>query len=424
MITFTAETFQNEYLPAGGATVNAVVTVTASGAGNAAGATPATGAEVIIVDASGSMGDQRKIKSAQAATVAAIHCIRDGVYFAIIAGRDHAEHVYPPRGLTIASPATRAEAARVVTKLRARGGTAMGRWLVDAAAAFATVPNARHHAILLTDGFNAEPAGHLQTALGHCEGRFQCDCRGVGTDWDVSELREIASKLLGTVDIIPDAPGMAADFTSMMNTAMSKAVHDVALRVWTPQGAGVAFVKQVSPAIEDLTGRRAPVDPLVGDYPTGAWGDESRDYHLCIDVPPQHVGDEMLAGRVALVVDGEVVTQARLLAIWTDDAALSTRLNRQVAHYTGQAELADVIQDGLAAQKRGDEETATTKLGRAVQLAEATHDDGTLRLLARVVDIDDAPTGTVRLRGHVDPIDEMTLDTRSTKTTRVPRSPT
>ena len=40
-----------------------------------------------------------------------------------------------------------------------------------------------------------------------CEGSFQCDCRGVGTDWGVSELRRIASALLGTVDIIADPDG-------------------------------------------------------------------------------------------------------------------------------------------------------------------------------------------------------------------------
>ena len=49
---------------------------------------------------------------------------------------------------------------------------------------------------------------------------------------------------------------MTADFTEMMQRAMGKAVDDVALRMWTPQGATVGFVKQVAPAIEDLTARR------------------------------------------------------------------------------------------------------------------------------------------------------------------------
>ena len=42
-------------------------------------------------------------------------------------------------------------------------------------------------------------------------------------------------------------------------------------------------MKQVAPAIDDLTGRRVPSGPQAGDYPTGAWAPgESRDYHVGI----------------------------------------------------------------------------------------------------------------------------------------------
>jgi hypothetical protein len=276
------------------------------------------------------------------------------------------------------------------------------------------------HAILLTDGENrGETAEELGEILESCAGRFQCDCRGVGTDWKVSELRRIASKLLGTVDIIAEPGDMAADFRSMIESAMGKATDSVSLRLWAPQGASVAFVRQVAPTIEELTDRAMPVNDLTGDYPTGSWGEESRDYHVCIRVQPRGLGDEMLAGRVSLVEGDELLGQALIKAIWTDDQQLSTRINREVAHYTGQAELAEAIQDGLEARKAGDEATATFKLGRAVQLAAETGNDGTLKLLHGVVEVDDPATGTVRLRRDVADADEMALDTRSTKTVRV-----
>jgi hypothetical protein len=252
---------------------------------------------------------------------------------------------------------------------------------------------------------------------------FSCDCRGVGTDWEVAELRRISSALLGSVDIVPEPAGLAADFTAMMQTAMGKQVADVSLRVWTPQHATLRFVKQVAPVVEDLSGRRTPSGPQAGDYPTGAWGaGESRDYHVRVKVIPAGVGQEMLAARVSLVTatpsGAEVLGQGLVKATWTDDEALSTRINSGVAHYTGQAELAEVIQEGLEARKRGDEETATSKLGRAVALAEESGNDGTAKLLAKVVDVIDAATGTVRLKKKVDDADEMALDTRSTKTVR------
>jgi hypothetical protein len=92
-----------------------------------------------------------------------------------------------------------------------------------------------------------------------------------------------------------------------------------------------------------------------------------------------------------------------------------------VAHYTGQAELADVIQEGLAAKAAGDTATATTKLGRAVQLAAETGNEEATSRLRKVVDVEDPGTGRVRLRRDVDKLDEMALDTASTKTTRVKR---
>jgi hypothetical protein len=119
------------------------------------------------------------------------------------------------------------------------------------------------------------------------------------------------------------------------------------------------------------------------------------------------------------VVDDEVAGQALVRAIWTDDEVLSTRINRQVAHYTGQQELADAIDEGLEAHRNGDDDTAVVKLGRAVQIAAESGNTEMASLLASVVDVDDAATGRVRLRSRVEVADEMMLETRSTRTARV-----
>jgi hypothetical protein len=174
----------------------------------------------------------------------------------------------------------------------------------------------------------------------------------------------------------------------------------------------------------DLTQRGKAIKAQVMDYPTGAWGgQESRDYHFCIQIPAGEVGDEILAGRASLVCTIEGVetkiTEARILATWTDDDAKSTKIDRRVAHYTGQAELSQVIQEGIDARDRGMIDVATAKLGRAVQLAHDSGNEGTAKLLRKVVEIDDAATGTVRLKREVAKEDAMALETRSTKTTRI-----
>lgn len=431
---FQVDVYQNEYLPEGSRQVNAIVTVTATAAGSGpstAPAAPGQAAEVIIVDTSGSMDYPRaKMIAAKRATAAAIDTLRDGVAFAVIAGSNQARFVYPTNGtLAVAGQATRSAARQAVAGLSAAGGTAIGQWLSLANQVFASQPTAIRHAILLTDGRNQhETPEQLGKVLAACQGRFICDCRGVGTDWGVEELRRISSALLGTVDIVADPADLEADFLAMTTAAMSKAVADVALRLWTPQGATVRFVKQVAPTVEDLTGRRTATGPQHGDYPIGSWGTESRDYHICVEVLPGSVGDVMLAGRVSIVastVDGQgaVLGQGMVKAIWTDDEALSTRISAEVAHYTGQAELADAIQEGMAARRAGDVDRATSRLGRAVALANQSGNAATAELLAKVVDVDDPVTGTVRLKAKVSDADAMTLDTRSTKTSRVRKGP-
>ncbi|GGX50544.1 VWA domain-containing protein [Streptomyces minutiscleroticus] len=435
---FSVDVYQNAYLPEGGSEVDAIVTVTATGGGTVGGAVTAphlygTGrgpdaAVAIMVDCSGSMDyPPTKMRGARDATAAAVDALRDGVHFAVIGGTHVAKEVYPGGGrLAVADATTRGQAKQALRKLGAGGGTAIGTWLRLADRLLSSADVTIRHGILLTDGRNEhESPEALKATLDACAGRFTCDARGVGTDWEVKEVTGVASALLGSADIVADPAGLAADFTRMMEAAMGKEVADVALRLWTPLGASVRFVKQVAPTVEELTDRRTEAGPRTGDYPTGSWGDESRDYHVCVEVPPAGLGQEMLAAQVSLVVpqgDGgaqSLGAQGLVRAVWTDDLAASTSINPQVAHYTGQAELAQAIQQGLEARKAGDVDGATAKLGRAVQLAGASGNADTAKLLAKVVDVVDAAAGTVRLKAKVEEADEMTLETRSTKTVRV-----
>ncbi|AFZ25432.1 uncharacterized protein containing a von Willebrand factor type A (vWA) domain [Cylindrospermum stagnale PCC 7417] len=421
---FKAEVFQNQYLPQGEREVHAIMTVSVEAGEGVAATNSTTRLFGIICDTSGSMGGG-KIHAARDAIVKAVNLLPEDAHFFIVTGAAKASVVFP------VSPATfekKQQAIASIKNILANGGTLMSTWLTEGLTQFKKMPNAVRQALLLTDGQNDDSdEQQLNQVLQQCEGVFQCDCRGVGTDWRVAQLQLIAGKLLGTTDIIPNADMIAADFRAILEKAMSKDVSDVAMRLWTPQGAKILFCKQVSPDIVDLTHRAKSVKPQVVDYPTGAWGvKESRDYHFCIEVNPGNVGDEMLAGRASLVytLNGTEtkIAEARILATWTDDDAKSTKIDRRVAHYTGQAELAQSIQEGLEARAQGDIEMATAKLGKAVKLAHESGNEATAKLLKTVVDIQDAPTGTVRLKREVAKEDAMALETRSTKTTRIPKS--
>jgi hypothetical protein len=418
---FKAEVFQNQFLPLGASEVHAIMTVTAA---HTMGTQTSGRLFGILCDVSGSM-EGVKILAARAAMTKLVTMLPEDCSFFIVTGSDTAKVVRP---VAPATQANKDNAIAWIRQIRADGGTTISVWLQAALEQFKRQPNALKQALLLTDGQNDENDElQLQQALAACEGVFQCDCRGVGTDWKVDELRKIANRLLGTTDIIPAPAQIEADFQAILNKALGKSIGDVFLRLWTPQGANILYCKEVSPEILDLTKRARQLKPQVREYPTGAWGKgETRDFHFCIAVKPGSAGDEVLAGRASLVymVAGveNKAAEARILALWTDDDQKSTKIDRMVAHYTGQAELAQSIQDGLEARGRGDTERATALLGKAVKIAHDSGNESTAKLLRSVVEIQDAEKGTVRLKSAVAKEDEMALETRSTKTARITKT--
>ncbi len=106
--------------------------------------------------------------------------------------------------------------------------------------------------------------------------------------------------------------------------------------------------------------------------------------------------------------------------MWSDDDTLTTRIDPAVAHYTGQAELAEAIQDGLAAKAVGRRPTRRPRSSAGPSSSPPRPATTRPRPgCARSSRSTTPDTGTVRLKRSVDKLDEMALDTASTKTTRV-----
>jgi Mg-chelatase subunit ChlD len=442
-MAFKLEAFQNKYLPPGKTRVDAILTVTADAAGpharqssdpNTAGVQSAAGPLVIgfIVDKSGSMSVDR-IDAVKHAVNTAIALLPESAWFFVVAFDSAAQVVVRE---TQATPDNRVAATQAIARMNAGGGTAMSTGLAAARSIFERAPNAIRQAVFLTDGKNeSESAGNVAAQLQACEGLFQCDCWGVGTDWRVGEVQQIAQELLGKASLIPDPAGIEAAFRAAIEKASTKALKDVRLRLWAPQGASIAFVKQANPTLEDLTPKARVVTPQVREYMTGAWGGgESRDFHVAIDVRAGNVGEEMLAARPSLVwleSEGggwiekeEKPAQARVFATWTGDDALSSRIDRHVAHYTGQGELAAAIQQGLDLREQGNEAAATHLLGRAVKIAHESGNAEMTQRLAKVVEVVDVATGTVRLKRDVSKAATMDLQLESRTTKRMAKKAT
>ncbi|MFD2463755.1 VWA domain-containing protein, partial [Amycolatopsis samaneae] len=382
---------------------------------------PPTAAQVVMIDCSTSMSGT-KLAEAKRATGVAIDTLRDDVAFAVISGTSSARVIYPPKAgaLVPASAATRAQAKEAVRGLRAHDGTAIGTWLALADRLLDGHPARIKHAILLTDGRNQhQTEAEFRRDLERCRGHFVCDSRGVGTEWEAAPLLAIAETLLGSASGLTEPDRLAADFQAVTEAVMGKAVADVSLRLWTPADTKIRFLKQVHPVIVDLTERGTPAGgERTRDYPTGQWGEETKDFHLSVEVPAGLIGDERAAARVSVAVGERELAERTVWIHWTDDLVLSTRINPQVAHYTGQIELAETIQEGLAARAKGEVDVANAKLGRAVQLATESGNHETVKVLAKVVEVVDAVQGTVRLRHQMEAVDAELAGLQSRRTIR------
>ncbi|KAA9160907.1 VWA domain-containing protein [Amycolatopsis acidicola] len=413
MSRFSLELDQNKYLSSSDTHVHAVLTVCAEDT-SVPGTTPPAGAEVLLIDCSSSMGwPPTKIAAARRAAAAAIDVLPEGTRFAVVEGTGAARMCYPAtETLVVADENTRAEAKAAANRLIASGGTAMSTWLSLAGRLFEAHPDTVRHALLLTDGRNeSESPVRLSGVLGEVEGRFTCDARGIGDDWEPEELRRIAAALRGTADAVVDESRLAEHFRELIGSSVARTVPDLRLRIGVAPHARISFLRQVAPVETELV---KDADHGI-ELSTGAWGDECREYHLCLEVDLAdlpHDQDQEL-GWVELVP----VTQdtrvpagpARLLGHITGDLALSAPLHEKVEHYTVQGELGQRLRAGWARFRANDRDGAAAEWGEAARLAVRLGNDEVLARLRRIADIEDAAASRLRIKDEVQPRNAMSV---------------
>jgi hypothetical protein len=420
--SFAGVVHQNKYLAAGTDEVNAIVSIRSSVAPGAA----RTGSLVVgfVGDGSGSMAGD-KWRAAKQALIDSVGKLSDDCEFFVIIGRTEPDVVVPACRATADNTAA---ARRTLQATDHHGGTRFAAWIAAARGEFAKCRGNIKVLVFLTDGENDEDGDARLTAeLARCAGLFEVESRGVGNAYRPDQLRLIQQALGGSVDIIRRPEDLSDDFAAILARATGLALSDVALQIWTPAGARLAMVKQFGTEIVDLTAKIQPgPNPRLVRVPTGNWGEETRDFHIVVKLDPAalgKVGDTKLCARASLVyreggqeVEVKLDTGGQVLAVWTDDEKQSAVINPQVASYTGQAELAAKIQEGIRALEGGDEARATAALARANALAVETGHEATQKLIRKLADVDDR--GTLRIKQKVDKMDLKELDTRSTRTAR------
>ncbi|GGX40330.1 vWA domain-containing protein [Streptomyces chryseus] len=432
----------------GGTRMCAVVTVTvslpAAGEGAAAPAPPAR-AEVLLLDCSASMGYPReKLWAAQAAAAEAIRALPDGTYFAVVAGRHTAELVYPggpgqSPALVRADATTRTEAQDAVERLAPGGGTAIGSWLALARELFGGLPGpAVRHALLLGDGRNEhEQPDALTAELAACSSLFTCDAIGIGEDWDPDELHLVADSLDGRADAVRDLDALPGEFRSVTAESTARHLTGLRLRLTHRAGSEPLTVRQVHPTRRDLLPERVPAGDRCVEFRTPPWGDETREYLVCVAAtrsPREPVDRALWLADLKIVREapqdappgelGPVLPPARpVLVHWTRHRDLYSAYDPKVAHYAHHDALVRGLEAGRAAQRAGDTEGARAAWGEAVRRAHAMGNEPMLQRLGDVVRIIDAAAGEVEVRPDIRPLDINSAMVLRAHSTMLPQRP-
>ncbi|SDN17847.1 CHAT domain-containing protein [Allokutzneria albata] len=215
-------------------------------------------AEVIVFDRS----DRAEFPAVKAHVLSAIDAVADGLEFAVVAG---STTVPDGARLVVADQRTRAAAKAAVGELGPEGSAEFASWLGRAAVLLAEHEGPHPRAMLITAGTKQEFA----VAAAPYVDRFVCNYVG------------------------PDSATEGVEDGIHLNLSLHP-------------NSRLRFLRQISPQRVDLADAVGPLG-----YNTGAWGAESREYHLCVEIP-QPMGPEFLAAQVVVARLGEGGEPVRL----------------------------------------------------------------------------------------------------------------
>lgn len=414
----------------------AVVTVTvrrdrdAGTAGQDAGSRHAV---VFLIDHSSSMvNPPARMAAARDAAAAAVRALPDGTRFAVVAGRDRAGAIYPAPSaghgaLAVADATTRGAAEAALRACHPGGGTAIGGWLAYARGLFAQLPAAGEgfvrHALLLTDGRNEtgyespdELAGHLDA----CAGEFTCDAIGMGEGWATEELLLITGRLHGTAHAVERLDLLTEELRTLTREAADRDLTGLRLRLYAREGVELRSIGQVHPT-------RLPLGAVAEtsyarEFATAPWGAETRSYLLSLTAPynGEPPGTEQMLTEVELVRDDTAGPPVALppsepvMVRWSGDHGLYSRMHPAVGHFLHQEELVRVFEEGCAALRIEDAETARGAFAAAWRLAVQVGDTVMQNHLRKLISPGD--DGGAELLPRIRPFDVEAARIRTSRT--------
>lgn len=192
---------------------------------------------------------------------------------------------------------------------------------------------------------------------------------------------------------------------NMRKTTLSR----VRCLFWSPPGVTIIGVQQVYPTLSPLRLEPDATNPRQQSVELGSFSfGEQRDYLLDLAVTARQPGQRFVMVRPSLKYlaagtgerEEKADQTAWVYAEWTDVIALAAHIDPRIAHYTGEGDLAQYIEEGQQALDRGDIKRAEHAFGQALEASKRAGNALITRLLNDILEED--ANGFVKINENAD----------------------
>jgi len=317
----------------------------------------------LVLDTSGSMGEQNKLNYVKQAAIAMLNRLRPEDRFALISYNTNARVLYPSQP---AEEGQRLEG--LINSLQATGGTNLGQGLSEGFQQVRrhTSPSVISRVLLLSDGLanigitsNEDLSRMVQV---QADAGISLSSFGVGLEFNEDLLAAIAETGRGTYYFIDHPESMNSILAKEFNAVEQLAAADI--RVTVTLGSDFA-VEQVFANTYEVNGNTVTV--RFGDLAAG----ERRRMQIRLLPRQRSVGRLDNAARISVSYLEPGSTAALSLSsnlgiLYTDDEkSVASRQNKEVLERAAVFEANQAKKEAALAVDKGDQSKATVILGEA-----------------------------------------------------------
>lgn len=322
----------------------------------------------IVLDKSGSMGSNNKMREARNAAITALRMLRQGDVFSVIIYDDSARVIVPATSLTARS---RMLAIRQIQNIRPNGSTALfgGVSLGANEVRKNSKENFVNRVILLSDGLaNIGPStpaelGRFGASL--IKENISVSTIGVGVDYNEDLMTALSQNSDGNFYYVENSSDLPRIFSTELGSALKVAAKSIRLKIICPEG--------VKP--QGILGHQCRINGNSIEMNFNqVYGGHEKSLILQVELPPKTAGSQVNIARVEVSYQG-LEGKHKYRAVDTVTAKFSAdrkvvekNVNLKVKAEVAVQQGAVLREEAVKQADKGDFKEAKKRLSKAVKI--------------------------------------------------------